>query len=383
MLDKRIVESLDNGVRKKHFVECTIIGGVICPLVRMEKYDVYLYGANKTADNCVLFFYDQGIRVKGIIDQDERKKGTFAYNDVPYIHTSQMQSIENPGNAFVIITTRYFKGMDQVSILQNLIHVGFDKIYAVSDNDLMQMMGNTNPIEYGYRQYIRENIDSLSLVEDFLSDYKSKQVLKEFLLSYIEVRPYSLEQSETQIKYFFGGTREEREGLYSHLDDEVWVNCGANTGDTIFLYFDLGLNAKRVYAFEGDLGSYSSLRAGLEYLPERYREKVSPINEFINDDTNFDKWISERVTLLNADIQGFELPMLKSMETIIKKDRPVLAICVYHKESDLVDIPMYIHSIVDNYKFVLRKYEANIISALRTWELVLYAIPEERYVLDS
>ena len=59
-----------------------------------------------------------------------------------------------------------------------------------------------------------------------------------------------------------------------------------------------------------------------------------------------DGWLSEyfnqrndeRITLINADIEGFEMDMLKELEKIIKRDRPVLAISVYHKKEDVLTI---------------------------------------------
>ena len=51
---------------------------------------------------------------------------------------------------------------------------------------------------------------------------------------------------------------------------------------------------------------------------------------------------------------------------------------MYHKASDLIEIPNYIQSIVDDYYLVLRKYESSVENIRRTAELVLYAIPKER-----
>ena len=82
--------------------------------------------------------------------------------------------------------------------------------------------------------------------------------------------------------------------------------------------------------------------------------------------------------MINADIEGGELALLKSMKGLISSARPVLAICAYHKAEDLVTLPRYIRESVNNYCFVLRKYESNVENVRRTAELVLYAIPEER-----
>ena len=70
--------------------------------------------------------------------------------------------------------------------------------------------------------------------------------------------------------------------------------------------------------------------------------------------------------------------MLRQMKNIIQRDRPVLAICLYHKKEDIVEIPKYINFIVKNYKLKLRKYTPWVGNCNGCHELVLYAIPEER-----
>ena len=53
---------------------------------------------------------------------------------------------------------------------------------------------------------------------------------------------------------------------------------------------------------------------------------------------------------------------------MIKRGRPKLAICMYHKREDLITIPQFIKSIVPEYKLYLRAHFAY------ASELVLYAI---------
>lgn len=68
------------------------------------------------------------------------------------------------------------------------------------------------------------------------------------------------------------------------------------------------------------------------------------------------------------DIEGAELNALMGAESTIRTYKPILAICVYHKKEDLIDIPQFIMSIRADYKFYLRAYSRC------TQELVLYAI---------
>ena len=151
-------------------------------------------------------------------------------------------------------------------------------------------------------------------------------------------------------------------------------------GDNIFWYFANGLAAKAVYAYEGDEKNYKSLVKNIHYLPDEHRNKVCCINEYIDKRSSWEilEKAGGKVTFINADIEGGELDLLKSMRNIIAKYRPVLAICVYHKASDLIEIPQYIKEIDDSYCYILRKYEAHVGDVRRVGELVLYAVPEER-----
>ena len=68
------------------------------------------------------------------------------------------------------------------------------------------------------------------------------------------------------------------------------------------------------------------------------------------------------------DVEGAELKSLVGARNTIIKNHPRLAICVYHKISDVYEIPEYILSIVPEYRFFLRHYNAT-----HHWETVLYA----------
>ncbi len=159
----------------------------------------------------------------------------------------------------------------------------------------------------------------------------------------------------------------------------MWLNCGSNIGDSIFLYFANGFDADMIFAFEGDKKTYQKLCSNLALLPIDLRNKVVAINEFICGTTNFVEILKDKkVSFVNADIEGCELDLLKSLKDIIRKDRPVLAICAYHKVSDLVDFTDYLNTITTDYEIVLRKYFADLNDKGQTAEIVWYAIPKEK-----
>lgn len=62
------------------------------------------------------------------------------------------------------------------------------------------------------------------------------------------------------------------------------------------------------------------------------------------------------VGFIKMDIEGAELEALKGAETTIRRDRPKLAISVYHHLDDFWVIPQWIDSLGLNYRFYLRHF---------------------------
>ena len=76
----------------------------------------------------------------------------------------------------------------------------------------------------------------------------------------------------------------------------------------------------------------------------------------------------EKVSLIKLDVEGAELKALQGAQKTIKRDRPRLAVCIYHKPQDIVEILEFILSLHDDYKLYIRHYHYEYI------ETVVYAI---------
>ena len=64
----------------------------------------------------------------------------------------------------------------------------------------------------------------------------------------------------------------------------------------------------------------------------------------------------EYVSLIKMDIEGAESEALEGCRKTIMKHRPRLAISVYHKKDDFLNIPLQILDMVEDYKFAMRHY---------------------------
>lgn len=85
-------------------------------------------------------------------------------------------------------------------------------------------------------------------------------------------------------------------------------------------------------------------------------------------DTLDDILAEKEVTFIKMDIEGSELPSLRGAENVISKNLPKLAICIYHSDADMIDIPEYLMEKYPSYSFYIRHY------SFSTSETVLYAV---------
>lgn len=116
-----------------------------------------------------------------------------------------------------------------------------------------------------------------------------------------------------------------------------------------------GIKKKIFFFAEAEAGSHAAAEGEVVV-------KGISLDEIVKD---------EKVSYIKMDIEGSELNALKGAKNVIKRDRPRLAICIYHKPEDILELPLYILDLVPEYKFYIRHYCSCM------WETVLYAeIPE-------
>ena len=301
-------------------------------------------------------------------------------DDVEIVSPESLLTDTTPRKFFFLITDdlklineKFFETrineIPSAEIPNNVLFVNHEEKVKLTTNTVDVFDANKMFYYQSHKRELMELFDSLA-------DETSKWALFHYVESYVKNCVYRGEQNSTLWRYFFGGKYER---LYKHLDGEVWINCGANSGDTVFQYLSFDFKPKRILAFEGDTEIFGRMLNNLKMLPSEKRELVEPINEMIDATTDFEKILAgDKCTLLNADIEGAELSLLHAMEKIIRADRPVMAICVYHLKEDLLTIPQFLQSICDDYVYYIRKYTPNVVNLKRNGELVFYAVPKER-----
>lgn len=182
-----------------------------------------------------------------------------------------------------------------------------------------------------------------------------------------------------------------------HSPEEVFVDVGAFNGRSSldFMKWSGGL-FKHIYLFEPDprnmalcqknLGpehgdKITYVEAGLWHSRTELRFlAIHSTSSLICEQgqvtvpvVSLDEFLAgSPATFIKIDIEGAEMEALQGARRTIEKHRPKLAIAIYHKPRDIIDLPAYIQELVPDYTFTLRHY------SLYEAETILYAVPARR-----
>lgn len=179
-------------------------------------------------------------------------------------------------------------------------------------------------------------------------------------------------------------------------DSEVFIDCGAYDGDTMkeFIKISKG-NYHSIVCFEpveeyharlkkrGQNKRVTAIRAGvykcsttLQFNAEG--GKGSSITKAVEHTVSIPVCAIDDVpecnhaTFIKMDVEGSELDALYGAKQTILQNKPKLAICIYHKHRDFIEIPKWIHALVPEYQLYVRHH------AFSVNETVLYAIPPQK-----
>lgn len=176
-------------------------------------------------------------------------------------------------------------------------------------------------------------------------------------------------------------------------ENEIFVDAGCYDGATSIKFAkEWNPQYKRIYAFEADIENCD--RHGVVLKDElenfvlypnglwnrdaelHFQSQGSAVSFISEEGTNkvtckrLDDCIipEDQVTFIKMDIEGAELEALQGASVIISKQKPKLAICIYHKDFDCVVLAQYILKLNPAYRFYIRHY------GLGPTETVLYAV---------
>jgi FkbM family methyltransferase len=176
------------------------------------------------------------------------------------------------------------------------------------------------------------------------------------------------------------------------------MDIGAFTGDSAVM---LSEHAKEVYSFEPGPANFREL-SRVANMNQHPFGKIHPVNlglsdnpgqvafsEFVSPEaivgkgkaavniTTLDLFVDQKgiqVGFIKCDTEGHGLPITRGAEKTLRRNRPVLALAVYHNADELFGIPPLLKQWLPNYQFAWNFPMSDI----QKWHELLYiAYPQE------
>ena len=360
---KNIKSTPINQVHQKQLIES---------FFSISKYKRYVIGKNAES-----LFLINNYKIDGIID-DFSQKNKFWHN-VPILKSKNLQE-----DCIIInCSTSIWPN----TVKKNLLDCGLKQIlhyYELLNNDNylfpeplfvkeMKVSINKSPGEW--------NILYESLVDD-----KSKQILTDIVRYRLTANPQFMQKYKVRLdKQYFES--------FMNYSNEIFVDAGGFNGDTSIEFCNRYPDYKRILFFEPSKKNMRAAQKNLKHLNNivYYQSGLSDKDEVLSFNTldgssskisksgkdtikvaPLDTLITDPVTFIKMDLEGWEMAALKGCQNHIINDKPKLAIAVYHSTKDFLEIPNYVLSLNPQYQLFMRHYTEG-------WsETVLYFVPRSK-----
>lgn len=301
------------------------------------------------------------IKLNGIIDDYNFSDGQ--WNGIPLIRT-----IDVDHNALVVNCST---SISPVSVLRHLESSGiknvieFHQAVEVSEDKL-----EWPDFVKSMRNEVRKNFEAWQWMYDSFEDDISRQTLLDVICYRLTANPWFMREYQVRLneQYFED---------FMQYNKEVFVDAGGFDGDTSDGFASRYADYQKIYFFEPSAKNMKLARQRLakykkiEFLEIGLSDMAGTLcfnqdagsascattvgDSSINVDT-LDTVVTEAVSFIKMDLEGWELKALEGAKEHIRRDHPKLAIAVYHDSADFMRTFEFIERFNLKYKIFLRHY---------------------------
>lgn len=330
---------------------------------------IYVFGAYKIGLMLARQARQSGVEVQGFLDNDRAKQGS-VIEGVLIHHPSEI-ALEN---AVVLVASgRHGNAIHaQLSVISGIRLVNMSEfLYALNAPYIAGVFSDF--VEAPAREPFR-------FISAFLrmDDERSRQVFDKLIgmRTRLSIALADQVKSPYNEEYF--------DAEFVHPEHAArFVDGGAAAGDTLQRLEEHFGPVEQAWLFEPELPAYyEALRSnaaranvwlfnmGLDEEPSRAAYQPDLTYDVMNEMDStvpsgtisyiqgvpMDSVVSGKVGLLKLDIEGMEVRALRGGREIIARDKPVIAVCAYHRADDYWNLIDEVLSIRPDYRIGIRLY---------------------------
>lgn len=339
------------------------------------------------------------------LGQNEKSKYIFGTNQYGLLVARSM-----PQEVVFINEISKDDSFEGYSVIHNLAEVNSDSIVlnsimssypitikrkldnaGITNIDLFSLIKYSNiPIEIEYWRGFKESYsnyrDEYDKLYELLSDEKSKDTFRRLMDVRLNLNIDSMNVFKVdEINQYYASFLNLQE------EGESFVDVGGFDGNTSLQFIKRCPRYDKVYFFEPEpdiMAKAKNNLAGnenieycqfaasnkkeiLHFSSNNSASKVTDSGEIEIHAEKIDSLVHSKVTFIKMDIEGSESLAIEGARETIMKYHPRLAICVYHKGADYVDIPRQVLAIRNDYDLYMRHYTEGVT------ETVMFFMPKK------
>ncbi|MBE6015715.1 MAG: FkbM family methyltransferase [Lachnospiraceae bacterium] len=332
----------------------------------LKRHDcAILYGAGKQFE-CVRPFISSFMKNIIVVDNDRKKQGTKTlFGDIIYNPDDVLSDMKR--DTVIIISSIYNQYEIAKGGILDRFDINLDKIYMYTSQLYEQRVYREDLMKEHYEEVIKN--------ADLLADDESREYYLSSYRARMERQPLLLKPNHNM------SSIGEYNDIVKLLENDIIVDCGGYTGDTVNIYMNRLKEQCKIYTFEPFLDNYNILESMIrskgwknvfaynyavgkdnyEYeatydaddyemgfnLHKTSGKKTQRVSVRKLDDLLHDV---NKIDYIKMDIEGEERNALYGAKDIIRKHHPKLMISGYHKIEDFWELPYTIRDIDSSYR---------------------------------
>jgi FkbM family methyltransferase len=350
---------------------------------RLTRSGCYIYGSGGfgrlVAESCAA----RNIAVHGFIDTFIG--GGQLVAGLPSAKPDELNAEAVRASALVVAVNNYAVALDGIAAWAE--KAGFvDVLFVPELPDVLEPA--LGKYWQSSRLLMSQSLVEIERLHDMLADETSREILQGLVRYRITGRPEHHPAVDIEHHYL------PVDLPMTHSDISV-IDCGAFPGDMVERTAAAGLKLRNWFAFEPDPANFRKLREVAATAPIesaslfpcgvgnstgliRFEDGGDSSSRAADDQQDGggvlvpflrvdDVVQARRIDLVKLDIEGFELAALEGMTDLLSRHTPRVAAAIYHKPTDLWEIPFKLKSMFPGSRFAIRQH------GYSGYETVLYA----------